>query len=290
MSRARTTSDDDRILLVDAAGPGVVAWPADDGAWVGDAIAARSVQEAVARAGFEPLLVYVDGAPEAGTVGLPADPDRIMPACRSHEVGGILHRLLPAIDSADGAIRHGVARPIGALRLMRDRGDARPLLVCDCRTDGAVAWVHCAEGQLRRFSATPTGAALRDALGRVRSAAADARDEDDDVSYERGLGLVQDGGDLAGDLGRAIERVNSGGTKGPAAGALLAGVLIGHDCARGLRLGRLGGPMALVGSGLLAERYSVALARFGVAARRIAPQRALREGCRMYLHGAPSSL
>ncbi|MCK6453270.1 MAG: 2-dehydro-3-deoxygalactonokinase [Alphaproteobacteria bacterium] len=268
----------------------MTAWPADDGAWIGDAIAAGSVEEAVARAGFEPLLVYIDGAPQSGAVDLPVGPDWVLPACRSEQAGPGLRMMLPALVSADGAILRGAARPIGALRLMRGPlPGARPLLICDCRADGSVAWVHCADGELRRFSVSPIGAALLDALDRLRPAVAGARDEDDDVAFERGLSLAEDGEDLEGGLGRAMARVTAGETQGAAAGALLAGVLIGHDCARGLRLGKLGGPMALVGSGLPAERYSVALSRFGVAVRRIAPGRAMREGCRLYLHDAPPS-
>jgi 2-keto-3-deoxy-galactonokinase len=160
------------------------------------------------------------------------------------------------------------------------RENPRPFLICECRGEGSVAWLHGAEGQFRRLVLSRIGARLAELLARPGPASAGASDDDDDVAYERGLTLAEDGSDADGDLDRALQRIGAGDARGAAAGALLA---IGHDCARGLRLGRLGGPVALVGSGLLAERYSVALSRFGVAVRRIAPLRALREGCRLRL-------
>lgn len=276
--RARTISRTVTTLIVDAAGPGVTAWPADDDAWVGDPVSAGSVEAAIAQIAAGPLRICIDGAADAGVLCLPCAMASVRSTCRTGQVGAHHLTTFPALEAEDGAVLRGVARALGAFRLVRGAGsNSRPLLICDCRSDGSVAWLHVAEEQVQRVAVNPIARRLAELLARQPG---DARDEDDDVAYERGLTLAEDGSDPEGDLDRALQRIAAGETQPAAAGALLAGVLIGHDCARGLRLGRLGGPMALVGSGLLAERYSVALARFGVAVRRIAPVRAIREGCR----------
>jgi hypothetical protein len=187
-------------------------------------------------------------------------------------------------------IRHegheaAVARIVGALELTRWRdAPARGRLVGSCDADGRLAWIFARDGRIERLIATATGATLSDLLHRTKSDS--AGDEDDDVAFERGLSIAENARDLSSDLDRVMGEAAGGRIRGGAVGATFAGVLIGHDAARSLKLGRLGAPAVLVGAGMLADRYAIALGRFGVAVRRIDSVRALVAGC--HALGGPS--
>lgn len=254
-------------LAVDAAGPGIRAWPVGDDGAVGAPLA---VKELGALPGGIPQVV--DGATAARAVAPPVGIDELRAA------PGVAQALLPRLGGGEGAPAAGSARLVGALELAGWRdAPARGRLVCLCREDGHVAWGYAREGQVERLSFAATGRTLADLLRRV--AAGDAGDEDDDVAFERGLGIAEDAKDQAGDIDRVLGEAASGRLRRGAVGANLAGVLVGHDAVRGLCLGRLGAPALLTGTGLLADRYAVALGRFGIAVRRIDPVRALVAGC-----------
>jgi len=257
-------------LAVDAAGPGIAAWPVDERGTMGEPIAAATLDQLASRSAHFDKVV-VDGAADARQRPCPVEPSALNGERRVLDAVPCL--VLPALV-ANGITLRGIARAVGAL----GKGDAkRPRLVCDCRRDGSVAWLHVAEGRIGRIAVATTGATLASALADL--AKTGAADEDDDLAFERGLGIAEDARDLTADLQQALVLARDGHVRGGAVGAMLAGVLIGHDAAHGLRLGRLGGPVLLIGSGLMTERYAIALGRFGVAMRRLAPLDAFRQGC-----------
>ncbi len=257
-------------LAVDAAGPGVRAWPVGADGGTGSPIAA----EALEAIGWESGPLVVDGAVTAPVQACPIAVGDL--AARPDGDGRRL--FLPRLGEAGAGAAIGAGRLVGALEAGGWRGaPARGRLVCCCGGDGTVAWAYAREGRIERLALTSTGRALSDLLGRCP--AGDAGDEDDDVAFERGLGIAEDAHNLGSDLERVLAEAANGRLRRGAVGATLAGVLIGHDAARGLRLGRLGAPVALVGAGLLADRHAIALGRFGVAVRRVDPLRALILGC-----------
>jgi hypothetical protein len=249
-------------LAVDAAGPDVIAWPIDDAGTAGEPIVASTIGQLASRG----TKIVVDGAADA-----PRRPCPVELTGLGGERRGLDSIVLPAL-TGDGVTLRGIARAVAALGKTDPK---RPRLVCDVRRDGSVAWLHVAENRIARIAVTTTGAALASALADLPGAA----DEDDDLAFERGLGIAEDARDPTGDQEQATALARDGHVRGGAVGAMLAGVLIGHDAARGLRLGRLGSPLLLVGAGLMADRYAIALGRFGVAMRRLAPLDAFRQGC-----------
>jgi hypothetical protein len=256
-------------FAVDAAGPGLRAWP------VGDDGSAGSPIDGAALDALEPghAPVVVDGAGDAPVRACPVAIDDLAATAAAG------HVRLPRLVDRTGRYQVGIARLLGALELGRWRdAPGRGRLVCSCGGDGKAGWAFARDGQILQFSVTPTGATLLELLR--RASAGDASDEDDDVAYERGLSIAEDARDLEGDVQRVLGEAASGRLRRGAVGATLAGVLIGHDAVRGLGLGRVGAPAALVGTGLLADRYAIALGRFGIAVRRIDPVRALVQGCR----------
>ncbi|MCC6468019.1 MAG: 2-dehydro-3-deoxygalactonokinase [Alphaproteobacteria bacterium] len=257
-------------LAVDAAGQRICAWPvgADGPAQVPVAVERLDLLPA------SPAPVVIDGSPDAPVLACPFAIDSLRGAVR--HAGG--RHVLPLLR--DAGAEAGAARLVGALELARWRdAPARGRLVGICGADGAMRWGFARDGRIERLRATATGAALGDLLR--RTTAQGAADEDDDVAFERGLSIAEDARDLEADLDRVMGEGGSGRLRGGAVGATLAGVLVGHDAAHGLRLCRLGAPVLLVGEGLLADRYATALGRFGVAARRFASLRALVAGCRL---------
>lgn len=254
-------------LAADAAGASVAAWPVDAAGRPGPPVVAATL-DGLAPAG----PVVVDGAAAAPVLRCPVaiDAIRAVPGGRAFVV--------PFLEDGRAQGRTGAGRLVGALELGRWRdGPERGRLVCACAADGIVAWAYAGQGRFQRLGVTAAGAALEDLLR--RAAVPDAADEDDDVAFERGLTIARDARDLDGDLDRVLAQAQAGRLRRGAVGAALAGVLVGHDAARGLGLGRLGAPVLLVGAGLLADRYAIALGRFGVAVRRIDPLRALVAGC-----------
>jgi len=245
-------------LAVDAEGPGARAWSLDGGG---------PVAGASLHAGAEGLVI--DGGAKAYDIALPSPLSALI---RSDTANG-----LQTLQVARPA---GLARLVGGSRLARNPAqdaNPRPWHACLCRGDGQTLWAYGAEGQLRRLSVQPVAQVLQEHL---RSLAAE--DGDDDLGFERGLSLTEAERDPEADLAQVIDEARSGRLKGEAVGANLAGVLIGHDATKGIRLGRPGQPVAVIGEGLLAQRYAIALGRFGVAVRRIDPVRALVAGAAFF--------
>jgi len=254
-------------LAVDAEGPGVRAWPL--GVQEGGGLEAASLPDLLAGLPAPAEGLVVDGGAKAYDIALPAPLSALVRG-----------------DTSTGLQTLQVARPAGLARLVGGHSLARnpaqdanprPWHACLCRPDGTTLWAHGAEGQIRRISVQPVEQVLRNLLRELG-----AQDGDDDLGFERGLSLTEAEGEPAADLDRVVGEARSGRLKGEAVGANLAGVLIGHDAARGLRLGRLGSPVAVVGTGLTAQRYAIALGRFGVAVRRIDPDRALVAGAAFF--------
>lgn len=252
-------------LAVDAGGPGVRAWSLDGG----DPIAAPDLPALLAGLPARPEGLVVDGGAKAYDIALPAP---LMALARSDTSTG-----LQTLQVARPA---GLARLVGGGRLARNAAqdaNPRPWHACLCRPDGQTVWAHGAEGQIRRFYGRPVEEMVHTFLRELH-----ATDGDDDLGFERGLSLTEAERDLAADLAEVKAEAKSGRLKGEAIGANLAGVLIGHDAAQGLRLGRLGAPVAVIGAGLTAQRYAIALGRFGVAVRRVDPARALIAGAAFF--------
>lgn len=254
-------------LAVDAEGPGVRAWPFAD---AGAPIAAADLPALLAGLPAPPAGLVVEGGRGAYDIALPAP------------LSALARR-----DPSDGPETLQVARPaglarlVGGHRLARNRAqdaNPRPWHACLCRGDGQTVWAYGAEGQVRRLLVHPVEERLRARLAELQAAGLPAADGDDDLGFERGLSLTEAERDLDADLAAVTAEAQSGRLAGEAVGANLAGVLIGHDAARGLGLGKLGGPIAVIGAGLTAQRYAIALGRFGVAVRRIDPDRALVAG------------
>ena len=254
-------------FAVDALGPGVRALPlgADGAPTSAASLPALLACLPASAPDGPPYGLVVDGGTNAYDIALPAS---LSALARS--------------DTTDGLQTLQVARPAGLARLVGGHGLARnpaqdanprPWHACLCRADGRTVWAYGAEGQLWRLSQQPVEEVLRNRLRDLS-----AEDGDDDLGFERGLSLTEAERDLEADLAQVVGEARSGRLTGEAVGANLAGVLIGHDAARGLRLGRLGAPVAVVGAGLTAQRYAIALGRFGVAVRRIDPDRALVAG------------
>ncbi|MBL8707449.1 MAG: 2-dehydro-3-deoxygalactonokinase [Rhodospirillales bacterium] len=249
-------------FAVDAEGPGARAWPLDAGGDGGEPSAAASLP-----AGAEGLVI--DGGAKAYDIALPVP------------LSGLVRS-----DTSTGPKTLQVARPAGLARLVGGQrlarnpaqdANPRPWHACLCRADGQTVWAYGAEGQLRRLSVQPVERVLRDLLRELAAA-----DGDDDLGFERGLSLTEAERDPAADLAQVIDEARAGRLKGEAVGANLAGVLIGHDATNGIRLGRPGQPVAVIGAGLMAQRYAIALGRFGVAVRRIDPDRALVAGAAFF--------
>jgi len=253
-------------LAVDAAGPGLSAWPvAADGA-AGPERRADDLRGLVADLATPPARIVVDGGARAYDIALPAP-----------------LTALARDDAWDGLQTLQLARPAGLARLLGAQrlapaAQQRPWHACLCRADGQTIWAHGGDGKLLRWTASPVEERLHDLLRGDALRAAGAGDGDDDVGFERGLSLTESDGGLDADLARVLRDAESGRLRGEAVGANLAGVLVGHDAAMGLRLGRLGSPVAVIGEGLTAQRYAIALGRFGVAVRRLDPLRALIAG------------
>lgn len=253
-------------LAVEADGPGVRAWPVGADGSPGPAIAAPDLDRAIAAAGTALRHSVTDGDPAADAITLPA---RLPVRGRVAAQTGPQRLQVPRPA--------GLASILGAHRLAHPSVAQRPWHACLCRADGTVLWAWGAEGELRRLSSNPVGQRLAELLR--GEAARGAADGDDDLGFERGLSRTESAQDVGSDLDAVLAEAQSGRLLGEAVGANLAGVLIGHDATAGLRLGRPGAPVALVGEGLTAHRYGVALGRFGVAVRRIDPPRALVAGC-----------
>lgn len=264
-------------LAVDVAGNVVRVWPVDDGGSLGEARDAADLAEAVACFGEKSRFAVIDGAAVSLTVQCPAGISELAAAIKESQVLGAPCHFLPML-AAPGQAPAAVARAAGALaQLQSDRPAARTHLLC--LIDGQTIWVHAESGRATRLARADVAVALQRALGRTEAAEAGAVDEDDDVGFERGLSLTESGGDPAGLIEQTLAEARIGGLRGGALGARLAGVLIGTDAAAGLRLGRLGGPVGLVGEGLRAHRYAIALGRFGVAVRRLEAVAAFVRGC-----------
>jgi 2-keto-3-deoxy-galactonokinase len=270
-------------LAVDAGGGGVRAWPVDAGGAPGAEIAAPDLAGVLARLAAMPDFAVVDGAADAPLVDRPAGIADLAAAAVQRTVAGAPCAILPRLVLG-GVALEGAARLAGALSQMHaERPAARAQHIC--LIGSGVEWAHAAEGRVERLRRTGIGARL-DALLRAASArSAGGVDEDDDVAFERGLSLSEDGGDPEPRIAAVLKEAASGARRGGALGAMLAGVLVGADAAMGLNLGRLGGPVALVGPAdprhaLMARRYAVALGRFGVAVRRLDPLASFLGGCR----------
>lgn len=256
-------------LAVDAEGPGVRAWPLGVNGDGGEPIAAASLPALLAGLPTRPDGLVVEGGAKAYDIALPAPLAAL--------VRGDTSTGLQTLQVARPA---GLARLVGGHRLARNvaqDANPRPWHACLCRADGMTVWAHGAEGQIRGISVQPVEQVLRNLLRDLSGS-----DGDDDLGFERGLSLTEAEGERAADLDRVIGEARSGRLKGEAVGANLAGVLIGHDASQGLRLGRPGSPVAVVGAGLAAQRYAIALGRFGVAVRRIDPERALVAGAAFF--------
>ncbi len=255
-------------LAVDAEGPGVRAWPLGVER---PPVAAPDLPALLVGLPAPPEGLVVDGGATAYDIALPAPLTALV---RSDTSTG-----LQTLQVARPA---GLARLVGGHRLARNvaqDANPRPWHACLCREDGVTVWAHGADGQIRRISVQPVDRTLQELLRDLA-----AKDGDDDLGFERGLSLTEAEGAPADDLERVIGEARSGRLQGEAVGANLAGVLIGHDAAQGLRLGRPGSPVAVVGAGLVAQRYAIALGRFGVAVRRIDPDRALVAGAGFLAH------
>ena len=264
-------------LAVDAAGGAVRAWPVGGDGNAGEARDASDLAEAVMAFGEKPGCAVIDGAAISLTVACPSGTPELSAAVKESQELGVPCHFLPMLSAPDQT-PVAVARALGALaQLQAERPTAARHLVCI--VDARATWVHAEGGRFARLSCRPIAAALQQALGRPEAAQAGATDEDDDVGFERGLSLTEASGDPGDAISQALARAAAGDWRGGALGAALAGALIGADAAKGLRLGRLGGPLGLVGDGLLAQRYAVALGRFGVAVRRLQPRAAFIRGC-----------
>jgi 2-keto-3-deoxy-galactonokinase len=271
-------------LAVDAAGgAGVRAWAVGEPGVAGPAIEAPDLAQALARQSPAPSHVVVDGSADAKQLDRPSGVADLAAATIHRRRDEIPCALLPAL-ALDGETVEGTARLAGALALMQaGRPTARGQHVCLVGRD--VLWAHAAAGSIGRLRRTATGARLERLLADRAVREAGGEDEDDDVAFERGLSLCEDGGDPEPRIRQVLDQAASGARRGGALGAMLAGVLIGADAAAGLKLGRLGGPAALVGPAdprytLTAQRYATALGRFGVAVRRLDPLAAFLTGCR----------
>ena len=277
-------------LAVDAGGGaagGVRAWPVGGEGSAGAAISAPDLPAVLARLDARPEFAVLDGAEEAGALTVPCAIADLAEAVL-RRLGGVDCVILPRLKQ-DGAALGGVARLAGALRRMRaERPAAKAGHVCV--VGRGVEWAHEADGRitgLRRFAAGERLAAL---LGQQPVKNAGGSDEDDDVAFERGLSLAGDGGDPSPAIAAVLKEAAAGERRGGALGAMLAGVLVGADAALGLKMGRLGGPIALVGPadprlGLMAQRYAVALGRFGVAVRCLDGVESFIGGCRALAMG-----
>lgn len=254
-------------LAVDAEGPGVRAWPLDGG---GEPIAAPDLAALLAGLPSAPEGLVIDGGAKAYDIALPVPLSALVHSDTS-----------TGLQTLQLARPAGLARLVGGHRLARNAtqdANPRPWHACLCRPDGQTLWAYGAEGQIRRLSVQPVERTLRAILAAKIAGNGAPLDGDDDLGFERGLSLTEAEGDPEGDLAQVIAEAKSGRLKGEAIGANLAGVLIGHDAMQGLRLGRPGSPVAVIGTGLTAQRYAIALGRFGVAVRRIDPGRALVAG------------
>ena len=252
-------------LAVDAAGPGLRAWSLDGG----EPLAAPDLTALLAGLPTRPEGLVIEGGGRAYDITLPVPLSALVRRDTSD-----------ALQTLQVARPAGLARLVGGHRLARNPAqdeNPRPWHACLCRPDGQTVWAYGAEGQLRRLSVQPVDRALQDRLRTLS-----ATDGDDDLGFERGLSLTEAERDLDTDLAEIVAEAKSGRLKGEAVGANLAGVLIGHDAAQGLRLGKPGAPVAVIGDGLTAQRYAVALGRFGVAVRRIDPVRALVAGAAFF--------
>jgi len=271
-------------LAVDAdCGAGVRAWAVGGDDAPGAAFEAPDLPRALGRLAERPSCIVVDGAADAPVIGRPAGISDLAAAVVRRRDGGFPCALLPGL-ALDGETLKGSARLAGALIRMRaERPSGRGQHVCLAGRE--VVWGYAAGGRVGRLRRTGTGGLLDRLLSGEIVRGAGGEDEDDDVAFERGLSLSEDGGDPAPHLSQVLEEAKAGARRGGALGAMLAGVLVGADAAAGLKLGRLGGPVALVGPAdprhaLMAQRYATALGRFGVAVRRLDPLAALLAGCR----------
>jgi 2-keto-3-deoxy-galactonokinase len=264
-------------------GAGMRAWPVGEGAVPGAAFEAPDPPWALARLAERPSHVVLDGAADAPVLDRPASIADLAAAVVRRRDGGVPFALLPGL-ALDGETLKGTARLAGALiQMQAERPAARGRHVCLIGRE--VAWTYAVGGRIARLRRTGTGARLEQLLAGETVRGAGGEDEDDDVAFERGLSLGEDGGDPAPHIRQILEEARSGARRGGALGAMLAGVLIGADAAVGLGMGRPEGPVALVGPmdphwALMAQRYATALGRFGVAVRRLDAVAAFLKGCR----------
>jgi 2-keto-3-deoxy-galactonokinase len=266
-------------------GAGVRVWPVGVDAAPGAAFDAPDLPGALARPAERPSHVVLDGAADAPVLDRPAGIADLAAAAARRRVGGETPCVsLPGL-ALDGETLRGIARLAGALTQMQgERPGARGQHVC--LTGREIVWAYAVGGRVARLRRAGTGARLERLLAGETVRGAGGEDEDDDVAFERGMSLGEDGGDPAPHIRQVLEEARSGARRGGAVGAMLAGVLVGAEAAAGLKLGRLDGPVALVGSAdphgaLMAQRYAIALGRFGVAVRRLDAVAAFLKGCQI---------
>jgi len=268
-------------LAVDAGSAGGLrAWPVGGG---GAVVNAPDLSRLLALLTDQPDFIVVDGAGDATPVESPATIADLAAGVARRDLAGASCAVLPRLVLG-GVALSGVARLAGALQQMQtERPAARAQHVCMIGRD--IEWAHAVEGRIGRLRRFPAAARLEALLGDAAVHDAGGVDEDDDVAFERGLSLVEDGGDMEPRIAEVLKEAASGARRGGALGAMLAGVLAGADTAMGLKMGRLGGPVALAGAldpgyALTAQRYATALGRFGVAVRRLDPLAGFMGGCR----------
>lgn len=251
-------------LAIDAARKPLRVWTVAGDDAGGAPVAVPDLEAAVERCPGATGAV-IDGAP-ARQLDCPAGIGELRAAMTEARIGGVPCRSLPGLAGVGG-----VARIAGALAQMRKERPAAPShLICMIAEQST--WAHTEGDRVMRVVSSDLAAALAGAL-RIAHAA----DADDDVAFERGLSLADDE--------KSAQELLDEPRDAGARGAILAGTLIGRDAATGLRVGPLRGPAALVGEGLLADRYAIALGRFGVAVRRLDPARTFVSGCRALAGG-----
>lgn len=277
-------------LAVDAggAGGGIRAWPVGDDGIPGAPLTAPDLPGILAQLGARPDRAVLDGMGDAPSLAGPAGIVELAAAVVRRDLAGVACAILPWL-ALGGMTVDGTARLAGALRQMQiERPAGRMQHVCTIGPN--VEWAYAVEGRIMRLRRFAAAARLESLLGDKAARDAGGVDEDDDVAFERGLSLSEDGGDSAPRIAEVLKEAASGARRGGALGAMLAGVLVGADAAMGLKMGRLGGPVALVGAldpryALMAQRYATALGRFGVAVRRLDPLACFIGGCRALVHG-----
>jgi len=187
------------------------------------------------------------------------------------EFDGIPLRIAPGLACVDLAGRPDVMRGEEAQifgALAREPGLAEGT-VCFVLPGTHSKWVRAESGRVLNFRTCPTGelfALLRDRSTLVVGGGTE-EPADEAAGFAEGLDRSADGGGLLGSLFETRAQQLRGGKTPAWAGGFLSGLVIGSEIADMRAADGLPDHVVLIGADALTARYTVALTRFGVAAR-----------------------